>query len=68
MVTGAVQKSKINFLVSCASLTMNRYSKALKKKNLFKDSESRNFDIFCFSLMINSHLDLDSMSKFIGFI
>ena len=50
------------FLASCASHTMHRFVLGLKKKKIFSESDSRNFAVYCFSLMINC-INLDQISK-----
>jgi hypothetical protein len=40
-------------LASCASHTMKIFTRALRNKRLFQDSDTRNFSIHCFSLMLD---------------
>ena len=51
-----LRENKVNmsWLASCASHTMNRFTKALKVKiNFGKNTDHRRFAIFCFSLLLN---------------
>lgn len=55
------------WLVSCASHTMHRFVRGLKKDVKFQNSKVREFSIFCFALLLNSR-DLDTASKIFTYI
>ena len=55
-----------SWLASCASHTMHRFTRILKKKRIkFPNSSSKTFAICCFSLLLNS-LELESAKRIFG--
>ena len=45
---------RLSWLASCASHTMHRYVRHVKKSNIFKHKHAFSFSTFCFSLLLNS--------------
>jgi hypothetical protein len=50
------------YIASCASHTMHRFVRLLKKKNIFNDKIAKKFAIYSFSLLLNC-IDLEAFDK-----